>query len=129
MVVEVCIAQARAGHHLDFVASSTITHYVHGTQGRLGRTLGVTKFRFALAPSVPVSAHKRPVVLSTWLGMVVGMCGADLFGTLLIEASDVTANAHLLQGGKPFGQIADVQSDLEAGAFFGFAFRCSERKQ
>lgn len=27
-----CLAQARAGHHLDFVAPSTITHYVHGTE-------------------------------------------------------------------------------------------------
>lgn len=53
------------------------------------------------------------------------MCGADLFGTLPGEASDVTANALLLHEGKSVGRTADVMSNLEAAALFGLAFRFS----
>lgn len=86
MVMCLSLRPAQAAS-LDFLASSTITHYVHGTQERLGRTLGATELRFSLAPFVPGSAHKRPVVrsvggLSNWLGMVIEMCGTYLFGTL-----------------------------------------------
>lgn len=132
MVVCLSLRPAQAAN-FDFLASSTITHYVHGTQGRLGRTLGATEFRFSLAPSVPGSAHKRPVVrsvggLPTWLGIVVGMCGTDLFGTLwLSEASCVMANALSVHECKPLDRTADVQSDVEAGELFGLAFRCSKK--
>lgn len=52
------------------------------------------------------------------------MCGADLFGTLPGEASDVTAGPmHFsLHEGKSVGRTDDIQRNLEAAALFGFAF-------
>lgn len=109
---------------------------------RLRRTLGSQppSLGFALAPlppslppfrspptSAPWFAHRCD--LSTWAGHGGwnGMCGADLFGTLPGEASDVTAGPMHFSSheGKSVGRTADIQSNLEAAALFGFAFHCS----